>query len=634
MRKNFTLFASMAFLAATSLALPASSYAQNEVDLSYYKGNDSMWRDSGYSFDDDMDISVAVKFPKSMFETYVGMQVTALKIAFGTRTYSPEVECFVRTSLDGEDIGGGSGTISCSSSDYNYWVATMNRIDLANPVTLTADMEELVIGYRFTTKSTPSGEYSIITTTTGSKKDDTQFLFNHSLSAEEGGQEWFSISKDPFIFLGAVLKDESGDMVDLCEISEMMTPSIMLIGEGTQAEFRLENKGTNNINEVTFLYTYGDQTEEVTCPFSDALKPGLNKKYIAPAFAFGTGTHTVSISKVNGNENKMAEAKEYEAIGVPVNVAVNYKMTPLVEWYCTENSHLTVPYFENIINPGFEMYKNDIVFVLQHMDDQFMQFDFEEANEYDDATTRLLEFASWDFDKVAIPCLTANRSLYANALLPDVATTVDYTNIYSTFIGSLYDPALNTPTFVSVNAEAEVNKETLEGEVKIEGYLEDGILPEGEVAYLTVYLMEDGVESTSQEMPDDEDILAMFPDGKYIQRYVIRNTLTRRNGDPINTGKFEKSIKFEVDEDFDLNNMSVVAFVNRAYTGPTQLNVLNATETPLKIGSGVISLGGTSKSVEYYDLQGRKVTSAENGLFIRRTILSTGDVRTEKVIVK
>ena len=64
------------------------------------------------------------------------------------------------------------------------------------------------------------------------------------------------------------------------------------------------------------------------------------------------------------------------------------------------------------------------------------------------------------------------------------------------------------------------------------------------------------------------------------------------------------------------------------------LNLETGEVTNIPAGVGAVSLGTEVKSVEYFDLSGRKVAYPQNGIFVKRSTLSDGKVVTSKVALK
>lgn len=596
--------------------------ASNTIDLSYISANATMWSDCGLSVNGNWRIGVAVVFPKEMVEQYVGAKVTHVSFGWNTEKYSPKADWFVRTELNGEDKATASKVLSAtkvSSSWQGSWV----KAKMDNEYVIEPD-KDLVIGLYLDMQPVGAAESCIATCTNGGAKPGINFMMNCSLSEEEGGQEWIDIydAKTPYpIFASATLVDEGGNMQNLCLIDGYYVAPIMQKDTQTGGWLRVKNTGTNNISNFKLQYNLGDTKRTYLVTPSKEITPGSTSVMIVPYYALGSGEHTMQIATVNGKENSQAEPKPYTAIGVPADVASEYKMTALVEYFSGENSHYSVRNYEDYLVPGLAAHGDDLVVVNQHMDDQFMCFDFDANNEYDDATTMLIDFCDGDKSKVMAPVMCANRTAYndpssSTGTIPSNPAVLVYSPM---FVDSyLYEPALNTPTFASVKAEYKLKDDNKKMDIHVSGDIAENILPEGEKLYLTVYVMEDDVMTTSQEFPDDASLTDRWPDGVYYQQNIIRLCLTPMYGIEIgDRGVFEKDYEVELEEEWKIKDMSVVAFLSRSSKNDKfNRNVINTTETCVSKEDAVDGVAGTTARREVYNVNGQRVNRVAKGLYI------------------
>ncbi|MDE5796329.1 MAG: Omp28-related outer membrane protein, partial [Muribaculaceae bacterium] len=148
-----------------------------------------------------------------------------------------------------------------------------------------------------------------------------------------------------------------------------------------------------------------------------------------------------------------------------------------------------------------------------------------------------------------------------------------------------YEYALAQPTFAALQVEALLDNDQLT--INVEGNAELSVMPEGENLMLTVVLVEDGIESDSQEYPGGT---GEGPNaGHVVHNYLARQLLTGLFGDPIDfvDGKFLASFTTELDYDNVADNMRVVAFINRPKeNGMWARSVINSAECTLT-SSGV-----------------------------------------------
>lgn len=176
----------------------------------------------------------------------------------------------------------------------------------------------------------------------------------------------------------------------------------------------------------------------------------------------------------------------------------------------------------------------------------------------------------------------------------------------------------------------------------VNGYIEPGVLTDEDL-YLTVYMVEDQVESDSQDKPvtyddkddkkapsaaparkeDDKDQVAP---GYYVHDNVIRERLTPMYGKKVtvnSSGFYNEMFEFELEDEYKRDDLRFVAVLHRGSEGHDRFhrNVINCAEVK---GSNIFNYH--PQSIEdilsdqlqntYYDLQGRTANSRSNGVII------------------
>ena len=597
------------------------------VELSYLDVNQQMWNDMGISVNGNWRIGVAVIFPNSMVAKYVGKKVTHISFGWNTTKFSPKADFFVRTSLDGENVASASASLVNKQADASNWEGSWNKIKLDEPYVIE-EGKDLIVGYFADMKPVAAGESCIPFSSYGTvSPEKCQYIMNCSVPTEEGGNQWIELINEQTgkptspLFASATIVDEGGTMVNLCEIMDLYCLPVQAKDQASGGIMRLINPGTNNITSVELVYRFGEQSHTEAITFSKAITPANQSNVSLPFYALGSGKHTVEVSKVNGVANKVVTPKEYSTIGVPAEVAANYVMKPLVEYFCAENDHNSAKYYEMILLPGLEVNGNRMVVVNQHMNDQFMTFDFDAGNEYDDATTLLIDFVNGDLSQVYMPVMAVNRTSYPNVLDPTLAieTNPAIWVVTPMFVDALlYGPALSTPTFASVAVNGTLSDDKKEIDITVNGDIAAGVLPEGEKLYLTVYVMEDNVYTNSQEKPDDEDFMALFPGEDYWQQNVIRTCLTPMYGMEVGDGgTYEQSFSVEMDSDWDPTQMTIVAFLSRSKTNACdKRNIINAAESKLGLPDAIAELNAHRAAPRIYNLNGQQITRPTKGIYV------------------
>ena len=145
----------------------------------------------------------------------------------------------------------------------------------------------------------------------------------------------------------------------------------------------------------------------------------------------------------------------------------------------------------------------------------------------------------------------------------------------------------------------------------------EGVLPDGEQLSLTVYLMENEVESYDQRFWDDKE--ASESTNRYVHYNVIRENLTPMWGKPIGmvAGNYSMTFKTDVYSDYNPEKLSVIAFLNRGeQNGNLERQIINSTESPVKsFATSIESVEANSINANsrWFDLSGRRVLMPQKG---------------------
>ena len=590
----------------------------NSVELTYLEKNEDMWNDQGISFNDKWRIGIAIVFPTEKIAQYVGSKVTALSFGWNTRKFSPEATCFVRTGLDKENVAEATKKLVNSAADAGNWYGSWNKVTLAEPYVIQ-EGDSIVIGYFADFQPVGNTETCIPFSSYGNSYSRTQYVMNCSVPEEEGGNMWIELWNEITgkatapLFAKATLVDEGGNVVDLCSVEDCYCRPILKRGEATGGFMKLTNRGTNNISKIGITYAFEGQEQTKDINLSTPIEPARTVTMSMPFIALGSGDHTFEVRTVNGKKNNIAKPVEYNAIGVPAEVGAQYTPKVLVEYYCAENDHNSAKYYEDVLAPGFAKHREQLVVVNQHMNDQFMIYDPDESNPYDDATMFLIDFANGDLSQVYMPVMTVNRTVMPNYYVnPAISTNPAEFVITPQFVDAImYEPLLDTPTFASVNAELSLDEAKKNLTIKVKGDIAEDVLPAGEQLYLSVYVMEDNVYTNSQEKPDDEDFLARFPGEDYWQHNIIRLALTPMYGARVGRGgAFEKEYEAELEDEWKLDDMSVIVFLTRSKNNTsTTRNVVNANQTLMTTCTGVNAAKAVNAGeAALYNLNGVRVS--------------------------
>lgn len=172
------------------------------------------------------------------------------------------------------------------------------------------------------------------------------------------------------------------------------------------------------------------------------------------------------------------------------------------------------------------------------------------------------------------------------------------------------DEAKAQPSFANVNIAGSYHKGSRTVDITVSGKRNEDFVPIEGWTNLTVLLVEDGVIGFQ---PGADDIW------NYSHNGVIRTNVSAVWGDLVewNGNKYEMHYTATLDEKWNHENMRIVAFLGKPFTGDNyeEIGIVNCEEMHLKdmpVGIHVIDIEETASDV--YDLNGRKVRSNAKSL--------------------
>ena len=585
------------------IAAPGAMFAQSSsgsLYVGYAKYDDQLWEYDGVMLNKDSKVGCAILVTKDMIAPYAGGTIKGMRVGWGTTQMNGEYEGFVRNDFNGEDLSTGKAAVKYSYSDSNPGWNTMTMTDYVIP----DDVEQLVVGF---TTNVKSGVYAIPTIYPHYTKNSC-YLWVDGDNDEEGNPRWVDHNEYGILPILLIVEDTQGTF-GLVPVLTTFTPNgLVTAGEPSDCLMRLKNAGSQSIRSIEVTSRQGEQTYSKKVNLSSPIAAGKTSgTFLVPLTCFESGDVELSITKVNDKELTKPITKTVNMLAVPKEVAEKYSRRPLMEYYESENNYRSARYYDEYITPLLEPVRNELTFVCQHLDDQFMTGD-------DDATVLALQLCDNDSSRVSIPAMTVDRAMNTGNILVqmntstnpmfDVLVDPDYFNL-------MLDAAKAVPTFASV--EAKGNAEATGIAIEVNGEVAEGVLPEGEKPRLTVYLMERDVFSDSQmfwtEKEKEEHI------GEYTHVNVIREILADGVELPA-TGSYSWDTTVDdPDPMWNTENLYIVAFVHRdGQKGGKYMHVFNSTEGNLSISDGINTLENASAASAVYDLSGRKLETRNQKL--------------------
>jgi len=595
MKKLYTTLLVLGLL----IAAPGAMFAQSSTGslyVGYAKYDDQLWEYDGLMLNKDSKVGCAILITKDMIAPYAGGTIKGMRVGWGTTQMNGEYEGFVRNDFNGEDLSTGKAAVKYSYSDSNPGWNTMTMTDYVIP----DDVEQLVVGF---TTNVKSGVYAIPTIYPHYTKNSC-YLWVDGDNDEEGNPRWVDHNEYGILPILLIIEDTQGTF-NLLPVLTMLTPNgVVTAGEPSDCLMRLKNAGSQSIRSIEVTSRQGEQTYSKKVTLSKAIKASsTSSSFLVPLTCFESGDVELSITKVNDTELAKPITKTVNMLAVPKEVAEKYSRRPLMEYYESENNYRSARYYDEYIVPLLEPVRNELTFVCQHLDDQFMTGD-------DDATVLALQLCDNDSSRVTIPAMTVDRAMNTGNIVVQMNTTTNPmfdVIIDPNYFNMMLDAAKDVPTFVDLKAygynDYSVNDKI---SVTVDCWYDTNVLPEGENPRLTVYLMECNVFSDSQMFwteKEKEDHM-----GEYTHVNVIREILADGVEMPA-TGSYKWGTDItDPDPMWNLENLYIVAFVHRdGQKGGKYMHVFNSTEKDFNI-SGINNIGNTPTASTVYDLSGRKVS--------------------------
>jgi len=605
MKKIYSYLLLLSLTFSGSLQIVAQS-TTGKVYVGYAKYDDQIWEYDGLSLQFDAKVGCAIRLTKEMLEPYIGGTITGMRVGWDTSSRTGTYEGFVRKDFNSEDLTTGRKTVQYNYGDtYPGW----------NDMTLKAyeipeDVDQLIVGF-----------------TTNLKKDvcsipmlyphytpNSCFLWVEGDNDEEGNPRWVDMNDRGILPILLVIRDSQGTFNYVPVINLLTDNGIQYTEEAGDVIMRIKNMGSQRINSIEVTSRQGEESWSETISASVA-SGATSAIFLAPLYCFHTGDVELSITKVNNHELTNPKTYMVNIIGVPWDVACEYERRPLVEYYESENNYRSARYYDEYVEHPVTTKEDDITFVCQHLDDQFMTGD-------DDATTLALLLCSNDSARVSIPAMTIDRAMATENVLFQKATSS--TPMFDVFTQSkdaqkVFDAAASRPTFVGLDVEGTLadDKETLT--VGVVGDVAPGIMPEGEKLRLTVYLMERDVESDSQLFWNEKEKEEYA--GLFTHSNVIREIITPFEGIAIEAGgAIDETVMTYLDPSWNMENLYLVAFVHRdGKLGGRRMHVFNSAVGEIVEATGIVNIEHSPSDMEnaVFDLQGRRVGSQmSKGIYI------------------
>lgn len=574
--------------------------------------DDFVYPYTGFCVNEDVeDVNFAIRYTPDMLDRYAGAKIKKVYIGWAGiyQDYTPLTTVYVRKSLNGENL---------SETDLELQAPDgWNVAEFETPYVIEEN-DEVFVGFSV---EMWEGVYGPCTLTYGSFPENTHFISRGDYLGEDGLPEWIDLSEPgmmefncPLMMILEVEVGE-GDFNDKALISAMVTPSMMLADTETAGVMNVTNTGANEINAITLSYLQeGREIYSKEFELSRPIAKGDYSTISVPVYASQNGGVEVVLSKINGNPNGEDAKSNFAPIVVPKNVAEKYTRRPLVEYFASESEYRSYNYDTEIVTPCLSSYRDRISRIDWHFDDQFQ---LGLADDKDYALEMLVEVAKNDSSLVYVPTLMLDRDMNIGV---DPSFSINFLStpmigvLFSPYAEKSYEYALSQPTFATLDVKTNLDGDVIT--VDVTGEADLTVLPEGEELMLTVVLVEDGIETDSQEMLGGSGEGSNA--GHAIHNNLVRQCLTDIWGNAIkfNDGKFNESFVTYLDYDNVPENMRAVAFINRAKSnGMWERNVINSAESS-NLSSAIMQIATEANSLRPEIADGCIIAKAGTSLMV------------------
>lgn len=572
--------------ACAAIAISVGAHATS-LNVGYCMGEIA---DEGLSKIGNATIEGAVVLSEEMLAPYVGATVTGVRVGLVTSDGVENLQGWIRNTLEGDNLD-----MSASTETVTGW----NEIALNGGQLLTG--EPLVAGFSFSQQKAVKC-ISVV----GENNDDARWI------AKNG--QWELAKNKGVLSIELVITSDNLPERDL-EIVSFTTSSLPAFKDDDMSfNLVVRNRALTPFSRFDVEYKLGESGPIVK--HCDAV---LNYGDVASVdFSISPEGHIIDaplnlcVTVLGENDDVPDNNTINQYVGWYSN---NVERRVLIEEFTTErcpNCPRAINTLHQCENAG---YGERMSIVAHHVGFYTDWLTLEEDENY-----------LWLYDP------TGTEGSYAPAVMLD-RTVLEGETVPVNTIGyfSDFEPvlkkAIEVPAFVALDVASGIDdNDNLNVTVTMSRLPIFDVVSKD--AKITVYIVEDGIPHHNQ---------AGISSDSFTHSHVNRACLTDIWGDPIEWAENNavKQCSLPLDESWNRDNLSVVAFVNDY--DPMDVSACRVHNSAVaRVGGSGIDLPVISDSIEdsYYSLSGLKIDNPVNGIYLHRVVLENGSVRFEKVYKK
>jgi len=542
-------------------------------------------------------VSAAVVIPKSELLRYAGAKVKAMRVGLVTADGVSNLTAWVRNAVDGTDL---------CSADISQIASGWNEVALTDGLTINAD-NNLVLGYSF---------------------DQEKSVKCMSVAgADTDGGVWIALRGDD----GDAWQNRSGDYVGslsvelVVEGDNVPTKNVAIVD--AKAENKVVKKGDRLSVSCTVRNTEdGDALDAVSYEYSvdgETLGTLAGTKRLAygeeETVTLTLPTENLSTDAAHDFVVKAVAAGDgYDADNTAAMTLAVYtdsvERKVLLEEFTSEDCPNCPRAIETIKTCESEGYAEHWVQISHHVGYKDDWLTVEEDKAY-------VWFYGDDGSFAPAGMFDRTQNDAFNASVP--VFSIGYANTFRPMV----EAAMAVPAFVSVAQNLTYDAATRQMGVAVTAKKMPQLDALCKQPRLTVIVLEDSILHHNQ---------AGYNSTSFCHRHVYRKCISEIWGDVLtwNGSEATANYTFTLPEDWDARYIETVAFIsNYNADDRNDCNVFNANRAELKgltASIGDLTVNRSVKSVEYYDLSGRKVVQPAHGVCLKKVTYADGTHKVSK----
>lgn len=516
---------------------PFDNLEDNQMILGHYS-NSNYNDEYGYGGSEIGTYKAAIHFDGSRMNPFKATQIKTVRFALVKNEKISNFKIWIGKDRDNPLYTQNIGSIQ------KGW----NTIELSEPFQI--DGEGLYIGYEYHADQADVYPISIVE---GDNEANSNFIYG----IFDGVYQWYDESREGNIGIQCIVE---GDIPIYNVAVKYVSLNEKYYKEGSEISGNvvLKNLG-KRIPDSYNLFVQVDNSEPIQIYDVPNLGGTEQSAYFYQSFEnLESGQHTIKayIKDINGSVSKYtvddissSSFGYYKKSYVRNKVLIDYQTA---QW-CPSS-----PYFKLAFEELARM-RDDYIIIANHNSDEFSIDGGEEYIQFYSFLPSL-----W-FDRYAMK----NASFFSYLIDPAAGTEAFY---LANRMNSNINAVKQVPSFATINVSANCRKGIITINISGEREAENATIVDGTT--LTVVLTENGLVGGQSD--DSNDTY----NEEYIHDNVLRKIVTKTWGDQIiwNNDKYEMSYTIDVNPEYDVENMHVVAFISKPYNGSNidEIHVINA----------------------------------------------------------